>query len=209
MNNNKQLVASVVGVLVLVVMVVGVSFAVFNSTTTGKANTINSGKISMSYAEPSNVYSVTNALPTYASVAMQSSNYFEFTVTSHATTNADDTKGVSIPYEINITSVTVDSGKTALNANQVMVGLTKVSGGAETSVKQSLISSLTASAKRSGAKQLYTNTNVFKQGAAAKTETYRLRAWIHESVDASSFTTTGKYQYKFKVNVNGEANKVN
>ena len=51
-NNSKQVLLSVLGVAILVVAVVGVSFAAFTFSQTGqKVNTISTGTITMSYSE--------------------------------------------------------------------------------------------------------------------------------------------------------------
>ena len=44
-NQSKQILLSVIGVAILVVAVVGVSFAFFNYTRTGAANQVSTGKI--------------------------------------------------------------------------------------------------------------------------------------------------------------------
>ena len=44
-NSSKQVLLSVIGVAILVVAVVGVSFAFFNYTRTGQQNTVRTGQI--------------------------------------------------------------------------------------------------------------------------------------------------------------------
>ena len=64
-NNSKQVLLSVLGVAILVVAVVGVSFAAFSYQGIGETeNTISTGTISMMYNEPDNGINLTNALPT-------------------------------------------------------------------------------------------------------------------------------------------------
>ena len=63
-NNSKQVLLSVLGVAILVVAVVGVSFAAFTFSQTGNVeNTITTGTISMTYTEPENGINLTNAMP--------------------------------------------------------------------------------------------------------------------------------------------------
>ena len=53
-NNKKTLILSIVGILVLVIAVVGVSFAMYSFTGTGtKENVITTGTVSMSF-DPDN-----------------------------------------------------------------------------------------------------------------------------------------------------------
>ena len=49
--------------VVLLAIVAGVSFAIFNYSSTSSENTIASGKINFTYTEPSNSYVIDNALP--------------------------------------------------------------------------------------------------------------------------------------------------
>ena len=60
-NSSKQVLLSVIGVAILVVAVVGVSFAFFNYTRTGPANTIGTGEIHFSTDQ--SVVSVSNLFP--------------------------------------------------------------------------------------------------------------------------------------------------
>ena len=64
-NSSKQVLLSVIGVAILVVAVVGVSFAFFNYTRTGQANTVKTGQIffeqSQSSIKLTNVFPVTAA----------------------------------------------------------------------------------------------------------------------------------------------------
>ena len=70
-NNSKQVLLSVLGVAILVVAVVGVSFAAFSYSKTGeKVNTITTGTITMSYSETTNGINLTNALPMTDGVGM-------------------------------------------------------------------------------------------------------------------------------------------
>ena len=63
-NSSKQVLLSVLGVAILVVAVVGVSFAAFSYSKTGeKVNTITTGTITMEYTEDTNGINLTNALP--------------------------------------------------------------------------------------------------------------------------------------------------
>ncbi len=73
---SKQILLSVIGVAILVVAVVGVSFAFFNYTRTGTANTVSTGKIKF-VSEQSGGISLSNVFPlTSEQLAAQSdANY--------------------------------------------------------------------------------------------------------------------------------------
>ena len=121
-------------VILLLLVIVGVSYAIFAVTNLSDENTINLGQISMSYTEPDNALVLENALPMGDAEGMAQSNYFEFKVMTHATTDVDDSDGLIIPYEINLGEIAVDSDKQALTKYQIKVYLTKVVGGSEEEV---------------------------------------------------------------------------
>ena len=62
-NNKKTLILSIVGILVLVIAVIGVSFAMYTFTGTGtQENVIQTGTVTMSF-NPDNNFAVTNQYP--------------------------------------------------------------------------------------------------------------------------------------------------
>ena len=85
-NSSKQVLLSVIGVAILVVAVVGVSFAFFNYTRTGENNTITTGQIS--FNSTNSLISVQNVFPIAKSaVASDSANTGTGTVTITGNTN--------------------------------------------------------------------------------------------------------------------------
>jgi len=199
--NNKNIIMIVLILLFLVIVGV-VAYAAFNYTGSSSTNTIKTGKISMSYAEPSNAMILNNAVPTADNTGKAQTDYFQFTVTSHATTNAADGMEVVIPYEINISSKPIDLDKTQLPENKIKVYLVKVvSSTEEELVAPVLISALSASTLSVGNTKVYNTTDVHKAAGSAITTTYRLRAWIDSSMNISGSTI---YQYKFTINVNSQ-----
>lgn len=124
-NKNRIILSSIIAVL-LVLLVVGVTYAAYTITLGGEnGNTIRTGQITMRYYEPTTSYVVENALPMGDNAAKDLDNYFEFTVTTHATTSSNDTSGLTIPYEINIIKESVSGGITALTDNQIKIYLQK------------------------------------------------------------------------------------
>ena len=187
-------------VVLLLLVIVGVSHAIFAVTNLSDENTINLGQISMSYTEPDNALVLENALPMGDAEGMAQSNYFEFKVMTHATTDADDSNGLTIPYEINLGEITVDADKQALTKDQIKVYLTKVvSGSEEEVVGPILLSNLTESSTSN--LNIYQARDIHRNAGSEITTTYRLRAWIDENVDSSIFGSQ-VYQYKFRVNIN-------
>lgn len=93
MTDKKKMALSILGVLILVVAIIGVSYAAFSYSRAGeKINTITTGAISMRYTESSNAISVTNALPTTdatGKVSLKEGEYFDFTISTTVTGNAN------------------------------------------------------------------------------------------------------------------------
>ncbi len=187
-------------VVLLLLVIIGVSYAIFAVTNLSGENTINLGQISMSYTESENALVLENALPMGDAEGMAQSNYFEFKVMTHVTTDADDSNGLTIPYEINLGEITVDADKQALTKDQIKVYLTKVvSGSEEEVVGPILLSNLTESSTSN--LNIYQARDIHRNAGSEITTTYRLRAWLDEDVDSSIFGSQ-VYQYKFRVNIN-------
>ena len=187
-------------VILLLLVIIGVSYAIFAVTNLSDVNTINLGQISMSYTEPDNALVLENALPMGDAEGMAQSNYFEFKVMTHATTDADDSDGLIIPYEINLGEIETDADKQALIKYWIKVYLTKVVGGSEEEVVGPiLLSNLTESSTSN--LNIYQARDVHRNAGSEITTTYRLRAWIDSNVNASIFESQ-IYQYKFNVNIN-------
>lgn len=210
-NGSKKVLLSVLGVAILVVAVVGISFAAFSFTKESGENSISTGSITMSYTEPENGIKISEAFPLDDSVGKTLTDeheslkegdkaYFEFTVATSAS------GVVNIPYEINVTVPTVDAD-TELKNDQVKIYLTTVNGATETAVfEPKLVSALTASTTRSGSLVLHSATDSYAAvGTAAKSTTYRLRIWVDKNVDAAANSSKS---YKVLVNVDSKVNSI-
>ena len=209
MNNNnssKQILLSVLGVAILVVAVVGISFAAFSYSKTGvKENTITTGTITMTYTEPTNGINLTDALPitdTAGKALSGDNNTFDFTV---GATIAGDTK-------INYVISAVKTADSDLPDSAVKVYLTATNGKTETAVfEPKLVSQLdkTVAGNDAGAQA---DQYVLKTGTytATGTDNYRLRMWVDsnygqhtDGANTTEFAT--QHKYILKVNVYGAA----
>ena len=102
-NSSKQILLSVIGVAILVVAVVGVSFAFFNYTRTGAPNTIKTGTIM--FESTQSTISVNNVFPVPASaVATDTNNVKTAEVTIKGNTNY--TNGIDFTVKAQDVSVT-------------------------------------------------------------------------------------------------------
>jgi len=193
-NNSRKVFLSVLGVAILLVAVVGISFAAYTYDSLGDENSINTGTITMSYTEPQNGINLVNALPVADGTASKWENdVFTFTVAATASGT------VTIPYEI---SVQKTDG--TLENSEVKIYLTRGNIGAETVVYgPELMSEVIKDDNRStlrktvDAYKLHTETVVFKDAEATNaTVKYNLRIWV----DAGATVTQGEY-YKLLVHV--------
>ena len=84
---SRDLLLSVFGVAILIIVVTGISYAAFRYTASGKkTNVITTGAIDMSYIESdTNVISIDNALPMTDYIGKRQEEYFDFTLSSTIT----------------------------------------------------------------------------------------------------------------------------
>ena len=189
-NSQKKMLLSVLGVAILVVAVIGISFAAYSATFDyGNANSIKTGTIMVSYTEPTNAINIDDAMPLSDAngKALEGTNKtFDFSVSTQAT------NALTVPYTISLTKV----AESTLGDDEVKVYLTKE--GAEV-LAPTLVSNLTANAARSGSKTLYTTQDVYNgTEKEAKITNYVLRMWVDEKVTVDAST---KKTYKAWVKV--------
>ena len=187
---SNQVLLSIIGIFVLIILVVGITYAGFSKTSSGGNNSISSGTITMSFQEPSNNVVITNAMPT--SNGYSSTTHFDFSVSGSAKAQ------MTLPYEITITE---KSGNT-LAASNVRIGLKKNGSIVAGFESGKLASTLTSSTVRSGSKTLYKDGLVLAQSGSnyTKTDNYQLFLWIDSSAVLPNDGTT-KY-YSVLVNIN-------
>ena len=204
-DNSRKVFLSVLGVAILLVAVVGVSFALYSTGADGKDNSISTGTITMSYTEPDNGILLEHALPISDAAGKQLTGpgkVFTFTVA----TTASGT--VTVPYEINITKE--DS---TLADSAVAVYLTKGTIPTEEEVvAKKLMSAVVLDSNKSElrptAYKLYDTSVAYENGnvkTGEATTTYNLRIWVDANADAE--TIKGQ-EYKIKVNVDSKVNAI-
>ena len=183
----------------LLIVVIGVSYAAFTYSGLGKKeNKITTGAITMLYTESNNTISISNALPTTDNTGKTRKNageYFDFTVKSSITGNAD------INYEI---AAKEEAGNT-FSGNNIKYYLTTVdSTGKETEVMAPRTyyeepSGNVYTGRPADMMSLYTG-NLKNQGDTVIN--YRLRLWVDENYNPQN--DNGGLTYKVKVNVYGQ-----
>ena len=186
--------------LLLITVIIGVTYAVYILTKIGNENTITTGLVSMSYTESTNVISIKDALPKSDAEGITQSEYFDFSVTSNLTLKENES--VPVNYSIELETLNVDTGYTSLSDDQIKIYLENTD--TNKVIKNDLISNLDGETT----KRLYKTYHKHEYGTNSVTTNYRLRTWIDYNVDASKWNSTNKYEYKFRINVNGDIDYV-
>ena len=169
--NKKTLLFSVLGVILLLVVVIGVSYAMYTFSAQGsKVNQITTGTISVSYEEDSQV-TLTNAYPsTDATGSAVTGHDLVFTVTGSITGST------SVKYDLALANITPGA---TLTAEHVKFNLKKgdryIIGEANKGV--TVASRATQSGTLIGAYLLDTDTLTSTKTGA----TYTLRAWVADT----------------------------
>ena len=200
MDKKKQLLLSIGLVLILVLMIVGISYAAFKFTGLGnKPNTITTGAITMEYEESTNTISMTGALPTTdatGKIRLTAGEYFDFTIKSSIKGNTN------INWEIAAEDITPSSAK-KMDGKNIKLYLTKLdSVGAETQVMAPKVYNATTSAntktgRPSGVMSLATGTM-----SASETTNYRLRMYVDEEYNPQG--DGGGLSFSVKINAYGK-----
>jgi len=179
-NNSKQIILSVLGVAILIVAVVGVSFAAFTFSQAGtKENVITTGTILMSYNETNNGITINNAMP------MSDTAGKALTGTTGASNEFNNTFTFTVSATI--------SGSTTINYEVAAIKsactpVSEVSGClADTDVKLYL---------EKGGVQVAAPANFTSQGASATTTGTPAGAMI---LDQGTFSTTDSNSYVLRM----------
>ena len=202
MNNKKQLLLSIGLVLILVLMIVGISYAAFKFVGEGKKpNTITTGAITMEYTESTNTISMTGALPTTdatGKVRLTKGEYFDFTIKSSIKGNAN------INWEIAAEDITPSSAKKMAGKN-IKLYLTKLNGDKEEEVMAPKVYTTestenTYTGRPSGVMSLAKGTM-----SASETTNYRLRMYVDENYNPQG--DGGGLSFSVKINAYGKTGK--
>ena len=190
-NDSKSKVLIITAIIVLIIAVIGVSYAaIFYSKIGDEVNNVSTGTIVMSYTENTNGIYLTNASPMTDEVGRTLTDenlYFDFTVNATMSGNAN------VDYVI---SASKDSYST-LEDSAVKVYLTSLNGTNETTV----LAPTKVSSLRTTNDIFYVPDNqyVILESNFTKSESrnYRLRMWVSDNYVLPSISQT----YMMRVNV--------
>ncbi len=203
-NNSKQILLSVLGVAILVVAVVGVSFAAFTFSQEGEVeNYIQTGTITMTYTEGSTGITLTEALPmadAQGKLLSGEGQKFDFSV------QATLSSATTINYEITaIKQAITGEGITQLKDTDVKLYLEKSVGDTANYVQSMAPANFTpiSTASETGSP---VGSMVLESGSFTTTgstiHNYRLRMWMDQNAQVTGTTQ------KFSVKVNVYAKQV-
>ena len=202
MNNKKQLLLSIGLVLILVLMIVGISYAAFKFTGEGKKpNTITTGAITMEYTETTNTISMTGALPTTdatGKVRLTKGEYFDFTIKSNIQGNAN------INWEIAAEDITPSSAKKMAGKN-IKLYLTKLNGDKEEEVMAPKVYSTDTTANTYTGRPANMMSLAKGTMSASETTNYRLRMYVDEDYNPQG--DGGGLSFSVKINAYGKTGK--
>lgn len=230
-NNSRNILLSVLGVAILVVAVVGVSFAVFQFTAQGTTtNTLSTASISMTFKEKTTGITIENAMPktdATGSATLTEGEYFDFSV------GASLVGTTTVQYEV----TAVKSADSTLKDEHVHLYLEESTDGGTTygpatgwtanTGKPFTPSTTTLVTAAPNMMALVTDTFSVTDATDAQTPVkhYRLRMWVSEDADLSDYDdaadnttdttedgehtiTSGSNSYKFSVTVLVNAKQV-
>ena len=187
-------------IILLIIAIVGVSYAAFNYSKTGtKINSITTGKVTMTYTESDNVIKIDKALPTTdetGKVRLKEGEYFDFTVSSEIVGD------ININYEISAKDVT-DSGARKIDGSNIKLYLTRLK---EDGTEEELMSPETYNEEVSSNEYTGRPTGEMSlyQGSMNSSETnkYRLRMYVDEKYNPQG--DGGNLTFSIKINVYGK-----
>lgn len=204
-NNKKQVILSIIGIFILVMTIIGVSYAAFTFTKQGQEeNVVRTGTVTMTYTEAENGISIENAIPMEeekGKLLAGEGEIFDFTV------SASITGRTTINYEI----VAEKDESSTINDQYIRLYLEKssVKDGTYSSVLEPKAFTPSESKSDLGAPEgvMQLDTGSFSttdlEDISAKREFnqyYRLRMWVDSAFELSESVST----YKVTINVYGK-----
>ena len=209
--NKKAVVLSIIGLVALVMIVVGVTYAAYTYSKAGtQTNQLTTGTITMVYTEGANGISITDALPMSDEngkviPASTTGNVFDFTVTVNITGK------MAVKFEVTAQK----AASSTLGNNDVKLYLERCTDG--TSYEEIMAPSHFTPISASAGTDTYGADNSEMRMDTETTQTtvtyyYRLRMWVDENYsmgeESKSFTVTVNVYGKDSTYENIDASQV-
>lgn len=192
--NKKTLLFSILGVILLLVVVIGVSYAMYTFSANGtKQNVISTGTVSITYSESSTI-TLNNAYPsTDATGSAVTGHDLVFTV------NAAITGSSTISYEVGLANMTHNGN---LTEDYVKFNLKK----GETYLLGTATTGVTIGSVKTNASTLITQYRLDggTLSTADTSATYTLRAWISNEYNLTQNANTNEGTTQTNTSASGE-----
>ena len=189
MNNSKQTILSIVGIAILVIAVVGVSFAFFTYSRTGTTNNvITTGSIAFEYEETTaSALNLTNQFPqTNEEGANNAKFQFDVKGTVPASANA-------INYKVYVVPGAEETGKTRFADSQISIKVTATNGG---EVETAYQTAGALSSAISTDKGIQIGHGTITNDGTQHQHDYSLTMWVNDTVTISDTDATKTYRAK-------------
>ncbi len=184
-NNTKQAVLSIIGIAVLVIAVVGVSFAFFTYSKQGtKNNVISTGSISFDFNEGSNGLTLENQFPQTVAEGKKNET-FSFTVSGTIPTTMS-----AVNYTVYAVPGTAVSGKTRMKNSEIDFYVTTTGG----SVVSTYASGGVVGNDIDGSTGLKIASGTINATGSLITHSYSMTMWVNDTVTISDTDTTKTYR---------------
>lgn len=178
-DDSKQVLLSVFGVALLIVAIVGISYAIFVFSAKSRVdNTVRSGGITFEYLEGDSVIDINDALPVSDEVGVKQTKSFDFQVSSAIRGNT------TVFYEVRAKSLTVDN---KIDNQYVKIYLEKKDGGDfstvlfPTAFKENPNTSLTNISVDTNTMLLYSGKFSGKKATTTNySDEFRLKMWLSD-----------------------------
>lgn len=178
-DDSKQVLLSVFGVALLIVAIVGISYAIFVFSAKSRVdNTVRSGGITFEYLEGDSVIDINDALPVSDEVGAKQTKSFDFQVSSAIRGNT------TVFYEVRAKSLTVDN---KIDNQYVKIYLEKKDGDdfftvlSPTTFKENPNTSLTNISVDTNTMLLYSGRFSGKKATTTNySDEFRLKMWLSD-----------------------------
>ena len=201
MNNSKQTVLSIVGIAILVIAVVGVSFAFFTYSRTGTTNNvITTGSITFtSNNDTAPAVTISNDFPQSSTYDGTGRDAYTFSVTGTIPTTAQ-----TVYYKVTAVPGDAVSGKTPFASNQINIRVTGARKNDETPQTGDGSFDVTDAYEGTTGGALpsdMTTGTIIAKGSVGnngyiQTHQYSVKMWVNSSVTISDTSTAATYRAK-------------
>ena len=197
---SKKIVLAVISIMIIVILSVGVTYAMFSYTKEGKIdNIIRTGTIAFDYIEEeTNGINLINAFPIDDNIGkntIEDNNIFDFKISSSNKSNQ------KIKYQI-ITSI---SEETDITLQAIKIYLTEVNNGIEKELTLNTLDTfIDIDNSNTNGKIIY--SGIIDENNSNYEKNYRLRIWLSNS---STLNTNDYSNKNLGIKINVSANTIN